>query len=148
MCSSDLAQVADVWVEDAEGKRVPAVPHGEPFALCALIDVREQIDAPDVHLTLNTDDALHVFAVASGFVEGHGRDPFAAGEQAVVRVTIENQLGDGRYFVDCSVHASGRGMVVFRGRACDFVVFGAPEPAGLVTLPNTVSVQRQLERVP
>ncbi|MDQ4041946.1 MAG: Wzt carbohydrate-binding domain-containing protein, partial [Actinomycetota bacterium] len=143
----EAAAVAAVWIEDAEGKRVPAVAHGESFSVCALLDVRERIDRPDVHFAFNTDEVLTVFGATSRAIAANDDEPFLPGERIVVRMTADNALGDGRYFVDCSLHGAERGVVAFRGRACEFVVFGATAGSGLVSLPHTMRVERELERV-
>lgn len=142
----DGVTIADVWVEDADGQRTSGLPHGEPFTLRALIDVHERIERPDVHLMLTTDEAWHVFGVATSEL-GPDAAPFLPGERVEVRVTAENPLGAGRYFVDASVHGAKRGQIAFRGRACQFVVFGGIESRGLVDLPHTVAVERVLEKV-
>jgi ABC-2 type transport system ATP-binding protein len=143
----DAVTIADVWVEDAAGERASAVVHGEPFHVCALIDVHERIERPDVHLTLNTDEALAVFTAATSVVGAPKREPFLPGERISVRVRAENPLGDARYFVDCSVHGAERGLVSLRARACQFMVFGGAPHAGMVELEHTIEVERALERV-
>jgi len=141
------ATIADVWIEDDEGQRVPAVAHGQPFHVRATIDVHERIEHPDVHVSLTTDAAVHVFGTATS-VGGDKPDAYEPGERLVVDIAADNQLGDGRYFVDVSVHRGGIGVAAVRGRAAQFVVFGAKAETGLVALPHTVTVERELERVP
>jgi hypothetical protein len=64
------------------------------------------------------------------------------GERVHLKVRVENILGAGRYYVDVGVHASGAGMLAYRGRAHDFMVHGSPEDSGLVAIPHTVEVER------
>jgi ABC-type molybdate transport system ATPase subunit len=137
------ATIAGVWIEDDDGRRIDAIAHGERFHIHALVDVAERLERPNVHVSLTTDDAVHVFGARTQEVEAAAA-PFEVGERVAVRVSVENALNAGRYYVDLSVHARARGTVSYWGRACDFLVFGSREGAGLVTLDHTVTVEREI----
>jgi ABC-type polysaccharide/polyol phosphate transport system ATPase subunit len=136
--------VLDAWIEDDEGRRVAAVPYGERFHVRALIEASERIAHPDVRIALTDEDGVYVFGANSG---SDGPDFIEEGQRLALRVSAENLLTNGRYFVDCSVHEGGGPLVTFRGRACDFVVFGG-RPGGLVDLPHKVELEEELVEAP
>jgi ABC-type polysaccharide/polyol phosphate transport system ATPase subunit len=139
------ATVEEIWIEDETGQRVDAVAHGERFTLNALVAVHEQIDDPDLHMLIETDDGLRVFAAISR--EGGTPEPaLQAGERVCMRVSARNSLGAGRYHVGCWVHRGPDEVVTFRRRACDFTVHGVGEWSGLVVLDHSVELDRELDR--
>jgi ABC-2 type transport system ATP-binding protein len=141
---SRVATVGQAWVE-VDGREVESVHHGTPFTLHALIDVHEEIERPELHVGLTTDDGTAVFGTTTRGVES-ASERLEAGERVHLRVRLDNPLGSGRYYVDVGVHAAGGGMLAYRGRARDFIVHGSPEDAGLVTIPHTVELDRAQPR--
>jgi ABC-type sulfate/molybdate transport systems ATPase subunit len=141
---SQMARVAQAWVE-VDGREVDSIAHGTPLTVHALIDVREAIDRPELHVRLTTDDGAAVFATTTRGVDA-AADRLEPGERVHLRVHLENPLGAGRYYVDVGVHTTGGGMLAYRGRARDFMVHGSPEDSGLVTIPHTVELDRAQPR--
>jgi ABC-2 type transport system ATP-binding protein len=137
---SQVATVEDAWIE-VDGRAVDSVAHGTPFTVHALFEAHEPIERPELRLGLTTDDATVVFVATTKGMEAAG-ERLEAGERVHLRVRLDNPLGAGRYYVDLGVHASGGGMLAFRGRAREFMVHGSPEDGGLVTIPHTVELDR------
>jgi hypothetical protein len=141
---SQVATVAQAWIE-VDGRGVDSVHHGTPFTIHALVDVREPIERPELHVRLTTDDGAAVFGTTTRGVDSAG-ERLEPRERVHLRVRLENPLGAGRYYVDVGVHAAGGGMLAYHGRACDFMVHGSPEDSGLVTIPHTVELDRARPR--
>ncbi len=141
---SQVATVAQAWVE-VDGREVESVQHGTPFTIHALLDVHETIERPELHVRLTTDDGAAVFGTTTRGLDSAG-ERLEPGERVHLRVRLDNPLGTGRYYIDVGVHATGGGMLAYRGRARDFMVHGSPEDAGLVTIPHTVELDRAQPR--
>ena len=103
--------------------------------------VDRPIEAPHLHVLVETDDGLRVFAGDTRGVAG-AQDDLQAGERVVLRVEAVCALGAGRYYAGCQVRRAARDVVTYRRRACDFTVHGTDEFAGLVTLEHTVALER------
>ena len=56
------AEVEEMWIEDEAGRRVDAVAHGDRFAINARVRVDRPIEAPHLHVLVENDDGLRVFA--------------------------------------------------------------------------------------
>jgi ABC-2 type transport system ATP-binding protein len=136
------ATVEEMWIEDDAGRRVDLVPHGERFTIAARVAVHEAIGAPDIHVMLENDEAQRVFVTTTRELEAAGT-PLDPGEDVIVRVQALNSLGAGRYHAGCWVH-SGRRVVTYRRRVCDFAVHGPDELGGMVVLDHSVELDRRL----
>jgi ABC-2 type transport system ATP-binding protein len=143
--ASQVASVEQTWVE-VEGREADSVEHGTPFTVNVLLEAHEPIERPEVHLQLTTDDGVAVLGTTTKGLDDLG-DRLDPGERVHLKVRVENILGAGRYYVDVGVHASGAGMLAYRGRARDFMVHGSPEDSGLVAIPHTVEVELAQPRV-
>jgi ABC-type polysaccharide/polyol phosphate transport system ATPase subunit len=136
------ASIAEVWVE-ADGRRIDGVAHGEPFELHALVEAREALEDVEIRLALSNENGVLIFA--AGTAETYGAETVAPGERVRVRVTLENPLVAGRYFVTASIRRHQSEEVLSRReRACDFMVFGGDHAAGLVSLEHRVEMEREL----
>jgi ABC-2 type transport system ATP-binding protein len=137
-----VAGVEEMWIEDEEGRRVDLVPHGERFTIVARVAVHEPIAEPDLHILLENDNAQRVFVTTTRELDAVG-EPLEAGEDVIMRVHAVNSLGAGRYHAGCWVH-SGRTVVTYRRRVCDFAVHGPDELGGLVVLDHSIELDRRL----
>jgi ABC-type polysaccharide/polyol phosphate transport system ATPase subunit len=140
-----VASVRDAWIE-VDGRAVDTVAHGTPFTVHALFEAHEAIERPELRLGLTTDDATVVFVASTRDMDvTHER--LEPGERVHMKVRLDNPLGAGRYYIDLGVHATGGGMLAFRGRTRDFMVHGSPEDGGLVAIPHTVEIDRTSAQV-
>jgi hypothetical protein len=139
---SSGASVAEVWIEDAHGERVSAVEQGARFSICALVDVHEPTEDPEIGITVHDENGAVAFASTSR--REAGREPaLTAGERVRLRVTLDNRLKRGRWHVDCGMHAGPTRVVAFRWRAGDFVVYGSRPQDGLVAIDHEVELERE-----
>ena len=142
------AHVVDVWVSDAEGNRLPAVPQGGRAILNALVDFRVDVEDPQLTIDVHDEDHQTVF-VASSVPSCEHSGHFAAGERVRFSFAFENVLAVGRYSPVVNLAHRGTGLDVIDrfDRGFSFVVSGAAERRGSVELPVEVSIDRADGRV-
>ena len=141
------ARVAELWVEDAAGQRLAAVPQGDRITLRARVRFMVGVVDPQASVYVNNEEHKAVLVASTAHVrEDTGR--FAAGEEAVFSFTFENILAPGRYSPVVSLTADGLGLdVIDRFESgFSFVVTGADSLGGLVDLPVEVGVERSGDR--
>ena len=135
------ATIDAVWVEDASGTRVEAVGQDDPMTICAAISVHRGVADPEVGLTLHDENGVVAFGTTTGTLERR-EAPLAAGERLTVRLSMQNRLRSGRWFIDCGVHDGPHEVVAFRWRARDFIVHGSRPQAGLVAIEHSLEIER------
>ena len=142
------ARVAEVWVEDAAGDRLLAVPQGERMRLRArvLFNVRIEDPAASIYI-LNEEQKAVTVASTVGQIERTGT--FEAGEEAVFNFSFENNvLAPGRYspVVNLSQRGAGLDVIDRYQSGFTFVVTAPHSLGGVVDLPVEVAVERAGDR--
>ncbi|HTX30987.1 MAG TPA: ABC transporter ATP-binding protein [Solirubrobacteraceae bacterium] len=127
----------DVWLEDADGRRVENALHGQPFRLGVIVQAREHLRAPAFAFqVLNVDD-VPVFSFGTALTDPDD-EPIALppGRRVKVMAEIENRLVPGRYAVLCSISRSrARGDdAMGEARVTDFLVKGHERLPGMITV--------------
>ena len=143
LSGSGDARVAELWVEDAAGLRLPAVPQGERITLRARVRFMVDVVDPQASVYVNNEEHKAVLVASTANArEDTGR--FGAGEEAVFSFTFDNVLAPGRYSPVVALTADGLGLdVIDRFESgFSFVVTGADSLGGLVDVPVEVAVQR------
>jgi hypothetical protein len=142
--------VVEAWVEAEDGRRVDTVEAGQPLIFHAIVEARTRVGEPHLHLWLETRTGIRVFLTGTQEL-GPAGDPLEPGERIELRVSADNPLVAGRYFVGCSI-TSGEActdVVFYEAHAADFYVAGDErEEAGLVVLEHEIALERALERAP
>jgi len=133
--------IESVWVEGEDGRRVDAVGQGEPLVVRAALEVLEEIEDPEVGITIHTEDGVVVFGTTSHAGEGE-EAVLSAGERLALRLSLRNDLKPGRYYVDCGVHGADRHLAAFRWRASSFLTYGNRPQHGLVALGHSFELER------
>jgi ABC-2 type transport system ATP-binding protein len=144
------AKVVDAWVEAEEGRRIDSVEPGQPLTLHAVVEARTRVDEPHLHMWLETRTGIRVFLTGTQEL-GPAGDPLELGEQVHLRVSVDNPLVPGRYFVGCSITRGERctDLVFYEPQAADFYVAGEERSdAGLLVLEHEIALDRALERAP
>jgi ABC-2 type transport system ATP-binding protein len=136
------ATIADVWIEDLTGNRLDAVGQDEPLTICATIEVERRIADPEVGVTLHDEDGVVAFGTTSREL-GRREEPLDGGERLRMRLTMQNRLRPGRWFVDCGLHDGPAEVVAFQWRACSFVVHGSRPQSGLVSIDHGFELERE-----
>jgi ABC-type polysaccharide/polyol phosphate transport system ATPase subunit len=147
--TSRRADIAGVWLEDSEGRRVDSIVHGERLYMHVTVDAHERIERPQLHLWLDNDAGVRVFATNTGHI-ADASVVLEPGERMHLVVDAANPLPSGRHYIGCSLTA-GTGAadtVVAAQRAADFVVYGGEYVHGAMQLDHDFRVQRERPEVP
>jgi ABC-2 type transport system ATP-binding protein len=136
-------RLLDIRVQDADGRRVDAVPHGEPFTIVCVFRSHEDIDRARLDVWIDTEGDERVFAASTM----SWREPVRRvrrGEQIAFSVKVVNTLRSGRYHLGCSLLAgsAGQDIVVLDNGAATFVTYGAERVYGLVQLDHELGLER------
>ncbi len=137
------ADIADVWVQDAAGRRVEAVGHGEELEVHCLYESHEAIDRARLDVWIDSADDARVFG-ASTMDWAEPPRAIGVGERLHVRVRLRNPFVDGRWHVGCSLLAgsAGQDIVALDNRATSFVSYGARGVYGLARVEHQLSYDR------
>jgi ABC-type polysaccharide/polyol phosphate transport system ATPase subunit len=142
--------VVEAWVEAEDGRRVDSVETGQPLVFRAIVEARTRVEGPHLHLWLETRTGIRVFLTGTQEL-GPAGEPLEPGERVQLRVSVDNPLVAGRYFMGCSI-TSGEActdLVFYDPHAADFYVAGEEAAdAGLVVLEHDIAIDRALERAP
>jgi ABC-2 type transport system ATP-binding protein len=142
--------VVEAWVEAEDGRRVESVEQGQPLSFHAIVEASSRVEEPHLHLWLETRTGIRVFLTGTQEL-GPAGEPLEPGEQVQLRVSVDNPLVAGRYFVGCSITRGEActDLVFYDPHAADFYVAGEERAdAGLVALEHEIALERALERTP
>jgi ABC-type polysaccharide/polyol phosphate transport system ATPase subunit len=136
------AEIADVWLEDGDGKRVNVMPHGEPLHLRATIAVSAHVREPIVDFWVDDEEGARILATSTRPWEE--QPPLQPGDRLDIRVDTRNILGDGRYHIGCSLLSGSAALdiVALVNRHTPFHVFGSEQVYGLIEFDHTLEVER------
>jgi ABC-type polysaccharide/polyol phosphate transport system ATPase subunit len=137
------ARVLELWLENAAGDRLPAVPQGERVALRARVAFMVDVENPQASVYINNEDHKTVFVASTVFAEQNsGR--FAAGEEAVFTFGFDNVLAPGRYspIVNLAHQGSGIDVIDRFDSGFTFVVTATNSLGGVIDLPVSVGIER------
>jgi ABC-type polysaccharide/polyol phosphate transport system ATPase subunit len=137
------ARVVEVWVEDRDGVRLPAVPQGQLITLRARVAFMVDVEDPQASVYMHNEDHQAVL-VASTVLNRERTGRFSAGEQALFSFAFQNILAPGRYSPVLNLAHRGSGLDVIDRyeSAFSFVVTGSSALGGVVDVPVEVSVTR------
>jgi ABC-2 type transport system ATP-binding protein len=135
------ATIDEVFVEGPEGNRLDALGQDEPMTICATVAIHRRVVDPEIGVTVHDEDGVVAFGATSR-EPGRREEPLAAGELLRVRVSLDNPLRPGRWFIDCGVHDGAAEIVAFRWRAASFIVHGSRPQPGLVAVDHSFELER------
>lgn len=141
------ARVLELWMENAEGERLPAVPQGQPVSLRVRVAFMVEVEDPQASVYINNEDHKTVLVASTHFaLERTGR--FLAGEHVVFSFVFENVLAPGRYSPVVNLAHRGAGLdVIDRYESgFSFVVTGSQAMGGIVDVPVAVEIDRSAAR--
>src|SRR5579864_7698874 len=90
------ARVLEVWIEDEQGRRLPAVPQGQRVTLRAYVRFMVDVDDPQAAVHVYNEEHAAV-VVASSWVQHEHSGSFHRGEEVVFSFSFDNVLAPGRY---------------------------------------------------
>jgi len=142
------ARVTSLEVLGEDGDPVEALPPGEPIMLAATIRAEENVD----HLTLfmeliNNPEGVRITAFKAGS-DGELAQ-LAAGEEATVRVNLENRLRPGNYRFSYALlreSDDGRQRVDSCREPTRLTILGTHYESGIVELDRQIAVDRDPRR--
>jgi ABC-type polysaccharide/polyol phosphate transport system ATPase subunit len=136
-----LGRVEKSWLEDEKGEQIANVELGQPIRVCAVIEARQDLVDPSFGLHFNNPDGACVFEVHER--PDARRGPMRRGEQARLELGIENPLMPGRYAVVCWVRVMRNDEEVAQQpmKLLDFVVYGAAQGEGMISVPGKLDVE-------
>jgi ABC-2 type transport system ATP-binding protein len=125
-------KLIDVWLENADGRRVENIEQGEPISLKLVVEARHELAEPVFGFSLLNVDGVPVLGFGTTLEQSAG---LAAGQRVRVAATVENPLVPGRYSVDCWVSRKRtRGDLALHVlRLVDFLVYGTKPGAGSIS---------------
>lgn len=137
------AEVLACWFEDTHGDRIQAQAQGGRFTVCTEVRFHADVEDPIFALTLR-NEVRHTVFVTSSLHHQEETGPFVAGDQVVLRVTLDNWLAPGMYQATPSVARAGGGADAFdvREDLADFVVHATRVSGGVVDLPHSLELVR------
>ena len=137
------ARVLEVWVEDDEGRRLPAIPQGRRITLRARVRFSVDVEDPEAAVHIHNED-LKAVLIASSWVQHPRSGRFGAGEDVVFSFTFQNVLAPGRYspVIVLGAHDAALRVVDRFARGFTFLVTATSAMGGVVDLPTDVSIER------
>ena len=137
------AEVLEGWFEDEHGERITTLRQGSTCTLCTRVRFAAPAEDPVIAAVVENAERRPLFAASSEW-EGPPSGSFAAGEEALFKVSFENWLTPDRYFGSVSVRRPGGGADVMdhQTRIASVIVTGLRQTGALVDLPHDVSMQR------
>ncbi len=140
----DDAHIAETWIEDLEGKRIPNVEQGAPFRINLVVECIRDIERPTFNFLVYNELGFHVFAITKKMSEAEGVPArLKAGERVTVSAVVANRLNPGRYYVGGRIfhNENANEMAMQVVRVLDFVVFGTQGGAGAVELVEEIDIE-------
>ena len=122
---------------------VANVELGRPLELDVVLEAVRALERPSFVVNVLNEDGLVVFGFKRVLEQ-----PVPLGGRIDLTGEVENQLGPGRYFLDCWVRNDpDHGAVAVQGlRLLQFVVYGTGGPMGLVAVRADVEPRLEPER--
>jgi ABC-2 type transport system ATP-binding protein len=139
---ADQVRLLDVWIADAEGRRIETVAYGEPMRLHVAVQALAHIREPGIAMWVTNEDRVRVFSIGAR-EDGAALGDLERGERIDFVVEAENPLSAGRYYVGCSVARGSAGLdvLLYQDRAADIVSYGA-DFLGVIGIEHVASVTR------
>jgi ABC-type polysaccharide/polyol phosphate transport system ATPase subunit len=138
------AEIIEAWFEDGDGRRVDALPSGEPATFAARVRFNDTVENPlfGVNLQNSKRDTL---LAASNLWSDPEPGTFHAGDDIVFRIRYGNYLAADRYYATPAVARSGGGGLAWIDRREWFatvVVTGVRRTDALLDLPYEIALER------
>jgi ABC-2 type transport system ATP-binding protein len=136
------ADVTEVWLEDADGKHVDVVAHGDTLRLHAIIEVKAHVRDPIVDFWVDDEDDARILATSTR--PWDDSPPLEPGEKLHVTVETRNILRDGQYHIGCSLLSGSAALdiVALVNRHTSFHSYGAERVYGLIEFEHELRVER------
>jgi ABC-type polysaccharide/polyol phosphate transport system ATPase subunit len=137
------ARVIDAWMEDEHGARQSSFSQGQAVSFAAKVRFERPVENPGFSVTVVNADRQNVF-IANSHSSGVDAGRFEAGDTATFRVSFENALAPGRYWLSTVVAHRGFGSAIMDRweRIFSIVVAGSRSGGGLVDFAHDFELER------
>lgn len=131
--------LADVWLEDRDGKRITNVERDSELRFGAELEAHRPVEGPSFGFAFTNADGVEVTGFGLGLPKD-APDRLQPGQRVRLSGKIENRLAPGRYVVKCWIHREHNyaNLILHSPQVLDFVVFGDQTP-GVVALTHEVT---------
>ena len=103
------AFIEEAWFEDASGRRVETLEHGEQGVFAAKVRFAETVEDPLYGLVLRNDRKQTLLAASTAWTQER-TGTFAAGDEVTYRVRFDTIFSAGRYEATPAVARRGQGI--------------------------------------
>jgi ABC-type polysaccharide/polyol phosphate transport system ATPase subunit len=136
------AEIVEVWVEDAAGKRREVLPQGESATYRARVRFDRPMHNPVFGVIIKAEGGQHILVTNTMFGELE-TGAFDGGDEAIYLVRLELWLADGVYTVSPAVaYEDAQRFADWREDFATFSVRSDRYSGGLVDLPHEMAVER------
>jgi ABC-type polysaccharide/polyol phosphate transport system ATPase subunit len=137
------AEIKEAWFENAGGERVTTLEQGEALRMCMAVGFHTPIEDPLFSFHLR-NEARHVVFATGSTVHMASTGSFAAGEEVVLRVAMDNWFPPGRYDFSPTVAREGGGADVLdlREDLATLMIHGTRHSGGVIEVPHTLEIER------
>ena len=135
-----VAEIVEAWFEK-DGERIKQITQGERMQIAVAIRFHGPVDSPTVGVTLRNDMG-HTFFVASTEFGGVDLGHKEAGDEIVVRFSLETPFATSQYLLTPSIARAGSGAnaIDLREDLTSLYIHSTHNTGGLVELPYEVEV--------
>lgn len=135
-----VAEIVEAWFEK-DGERIKQITQGERMEIAVAIRFHGSVDSPIVGVTLRNEMG-HTFFVASTELSGVDLGHKAAGDELVVRFSLETPFATSQYLLTPSIARAGSGAnaIDLREDLTTLYIHSTRSTGGLVELPYDVAV--------
>lgn len=139
----ELMRFLGARVVGDDGETVTSIESRQRIRFETTIEALARIERPTIGFQIHGHDGVQVFAPNHVLLEEHVGE-LEAGERVTMRVSIDNPLAAGHYYVHvvCGRVAPKLEAIAFRKNAVDFVVFGGRSFGGVVSLEHEVTFDK------
>jgi ABC-2 type transport system ATP-binding protein len=131
----DDVRVLDAHLENAAGRPIDSVEHGDAIRLRLELEAVRDLDGIDVFFSVDDADGAPVtkFGVTVGDLADRR---LRAGQRVQIEAELGNPLSPGRYHFNCGINLAFTGdVLLFVPNVVGFVVFGSTHDYGMVQIP-------------
>ncbi len=137
----EVCAIKDAWFEHA-GERTGEIAQYERLTMCARIHFRDAVEEPVIGFSVRNDVGHTVFITTTEWAQTP-TGTFAAGDEIVVRITVDAIMSPTKYDLTPSIApAGGVDVVDVREDLASVYVHGTRVTGGLVDLPHTFTLER------
>lgn len=139
-----LAEIDQVWMENASGQRANILVSGEIFSVCYTVTIHEEACRPVVAMLIKTLEGIALYGTDSvSLAKPIPTGSF--GKKLLVRFRMRCDLAEGVYFLNCGIR-DGVDAATFYHRRVDVLMFKVRKcddfgQAGLVNLNAKLSLE-------